>query len=124
MDLYQLYSLFSFLVRSNAGCHPRTETGEVGGKEKAKTSALRLQICATFCARVAHGQWRFGRYAFLLKAQSIFPDDFVQSCLFGMSSLHASTLVPLNTKAALWEGHFSGIKPKPNKANLCFLLKR
>lgn len=58
MDLYQSYSLFSFLVRSNAVallCLPRQKKKKNWGggwKEKAKMSALMLPIDATLRVQV------------------------------------------------------------------------
>lgn len=88
-------------------------------------SALTLQIDATFRTQVARGQWRFGRYAFLLKTHALFPEGFTKTWLFGMSSLHASTLVPVDPTAALWEARFPGTYKiqKPNKTQNWFLLR-
>lgn len=66
MDLYQSYSLFSFLVRSNAEALSVSQGKKNWGggwKEKAKMAALMLQMDATFRRHTTRGQWRFGRYA-------------------------------------------------------------
>lgn len=90
-----------------------------GWKEKAKMSALMLPIDATLRVQVAPGQWRFGRYAFFPKTTvHFFQKGLCKPDIFGMSSLHASTLAPVNSKVALWEAPFPGTseKPKPTKA--------
>lgn len=42
-------------------------------------SALMLHIDVTFHVQVAHGQWRFGRYAFLLKTHALFQEGFTKT---------------------------------------------
>lgn len=122
MDLYQSYSLFSFLVRSNAvALYVSQGKKNWGGgwKEKAKMSALMLPIDATLRAQVAPGQWRFGRYAFSLKTRCTFSRRVYANLTF-LACLHTSTLAPVNSKMALWEAPFPGTseKAKPTKAKL------